>query len=108
MGLKITKGDFQVIFPFRDNVTEEKYLTFENGGERKYIDLTSNIEHTSFNKIHCNINGRVYYLKNIYFHASQQFEQIIDTYRIFNGNNPNPWEITKTMYKYNNITIGIK
>lgn len=32
MGLKITKGDFQIIFPFRNNITEEKYLTFENGG----------------------------------------------------------------------------
>ena len=30
MGLKITKGDFQIIFPFRNNITEEKYLTFEN------------------------------------------------------------------------------
>lgn len=36
MGLKITKGDFQVIFPFRNNVTEEKYLIFENGGEKVY------------------------------------------------------------------------
>lgn len=70
MGLKITKGDFQVIFPFRNNVTEEKYLVFENGGGEQYIDLTPNINLTSFNKIHCDVNGKRYYLKDRYFNAN--------------------------------------
>ena len=66
MGLKFSKKDIVYNIPFVNSVKETNYLVFDNGGGRKYIDLTENIKHTDFPNIKFTKNGIVRYARTKY------------------------------------------
>lgn len=103
MKLNFLKNGKNISIEGRSASSEDDYLVI--GG--KYFDLTSDVSKTNYNNIKFIKGGVTKYIKTSYFSASSQYEQFINTYRFSSGNNPNPWEITKSMEGYNNICIGI-
>ena len=63
--LKIARGEEIHLFPFRDKKTDIHALKIND----KYIDLTTNINLTSFDKLKFNIENTLYYLRNRYFNG---------------------------------------
>lgn len=63
--LKFARGEEIHLFPFRDKKTDIHALKLNN----KYIDLTTNINLTSFNKLKFNISNTIYYLRDRYFNS---------------------------------------
>ena len=63
--LKFVRGEEIHLFPFRDKKTDIHALKLND----KYIDLTTNINLTSFNKLKFNIENTIYYLRDRYFNS---------------------------------------
>lgn len=63
--LKFTKSEECHLFPLRKIKSENHALKIGDN----YIDLTTNVNLTSFNKLKFNYGGIIYYLKNRYFNA---------------------------------------
>ncbi len=66
MGLKFTKGNTVYHIPFRNVKKETNYLVFDNGGGKKYIDLTENVKYTDFPNIKFTKNGIIRYARTRY------------------------------------------
>ena len=64
--LRFTKGENNHLFPLRDIKSEIHALKIGDN----YIDLTTNINLTSFPQFHFNIENTVYYLRNRYFNSN--------------------------------------
>ncbi|WP_462335324.1 hypothetical protein [Fusobacterium varium] len=66
MGLKFTKGNVNIDIPFRNVAKEEDFLVFNNSGNNKFIDLTTDITKTAYTNIKVSKNNIVKYLKTKY------------------------------------------
>lgn len=66
MGLKFTKGDIAFYIPFNNVITSNNYLIFESGGGSQYINLTENINETSFSNIRFTKDNITRYVKTKY------------------------------------------
>lgn len=63
--LKFVGNEKIHLFPLRDKKTDIHALKLND----KYIDLTSNVNLTSFNRLKFNIENTIYYLRNRYFNS---------------------------------------
>ena len=63
--LKFARGEEIHLFPFRDKKTDIHALKLND----KYIDLTTNVNLTSFNRLKFNIENTIYYLRDRYFNS---------------------------------------
>lgn len=63
--LKLARGEEIHLFPFRDKKTDIHALKLND----KYIDLTTNVNLTSFNRLKFNIENTIYYLRDRYFNS---------------------------------------
>ena len=63
--LKFARGEEIHLFPLRNQKTDIHALKLND----KYIDLTTNVNLTSFNRLKFNIENTIYYLRDRYFNS---------------------------------------
>lgn len=101
--LKFTRGGETYLFPIRNHKTETHALKLNN----QYIDLTTNINLTSFTKFKININGVVHYLRDKYFTSKTSFSGNFFN-KAYKPSRPIKHTLVIPLDTYHNYKISIK
>lgn len=108
MGLKFTKGNVNINIPFRNVTKEGDFLIFNNVGNNKFIDLTTDISKTAYPNIKAYKNNITKYLRTKYeIHTAGSYEPA----RYFNDGLRTPAtsisnEFTFNIEGYNNVIVA--
>lgn len=105
-GLRIVKKDYEAFFPFRDVAVSNKYLTFEKGNFRKFIDLSTNSNLTSHPNVNIVKNGVKYYLQNRYFNSQNGVSGSV-TNKVYKPSRPITYSTSVVVQNYRKYKVSI-
>lgn len=111
MSLKFTKGNVNIDIPFRNVAKEEDFLIFNNSGNNKFIDLTTDITKTAYTNIKVSKNNIVKYLRTKYETHVGGNNVLYEPGRYFNDGLRTPAtsisnKFTFNLEGYNNIIVA--